>query len=350
MPSAVVSDMKVGQESEDKLETLTKMSEVIVEESNEITQIEKEKAPKKQGARKGKQTKKQKQETTENGEKPPPKRRGPKKKKMTPARVFKLKQRRVKANTRERSRMHGLNLALDLLRKVVPCYSTNQKLSKIETLRLAKNYISALSEILRSGSVPDTVSFAQTLSEGLSQPTSNLVAGCMQLNPRTLLPEAKTQRLQDQHDWSLRDIIVNNRQQYGHKQADSYINSFQNNHQTPTPCGYADCNIFHSDPNAVSYQHLYDSNTAMQFQGSVLVAGTEVHGPTPPHTPNFPDTVHMTNEYLSSALMTSSTSSCDLNSECSSSESFDCDVTVLDGKDLTLLSSSSEQDFLDQYV
>ncbi|XP_038044840.1 neurogenic differentiation factor 2-like [Patiria miniata] len=125
----------------------------------------------------------------ENGEKPPPKKRGPKKKKMTKARVQKFKQRRVKANTRERNRMHGLNDALDHLRTVVPCYSKTQKLSKIETLRLAKNYITALADILRTGSVPDTVSFAQTLSKGLSQPTTNLVAGAMQLNPRTLLPE-----------------------------------------------------------------------------------------------------------------------------------------------------------------
>ncbi|XP_009994630.1 PREDICTED: neurogenic differentiation factor 1 [Chaetura pelagica] len=107
-----------------------------------------------------------------------PKRRGPKEKKMTKARMrFKL--RRMKANARERNRMHGLNAALDNLRKVVPCYSKTQKLSKIETLRLAKNYIWALSEILRSGKSPDLVSFVQTLCKGLSQPTTNLVAGCL---------------------------------------------------------------------------------------------------------------------------------------------------------------------------
>ncbi|KAM9306015.1 neurogenic differentiation factor 1 [Gastrophryne carolinensis] len=118
-----------------------------------------------------------------------PKRRGPKKKKMTKARIERFKVRRMKANARERNRMHGLNAALDNLRKVVPCYSKTQKLSKIETLRLAKNYIWALSEILRSGKSPDLVSFVQTLCKGLSQPTTNLVAGCLQLNPRTFLPE-----------------------------------------------------------------------------------------------------------------------------------------------------------------
>uniref|UniRef100_A0A667WZ71 Neurogenic differentiation factor n=1 Tax=Myripristis murdjan TaxID=586833 RepID=A0A667WZ71_9TELE len=128
------------------------------------------------------------EEEEEDGESKP-KRRGPKKKKMTKARLQRFKMRRMKANARERNRMHGLNDALESLRKVVPCYSKTQKLSKIETLRLAKNYIWALSEILRSGKAPDLMSFVQALCKGLSQPTTNLVAGCLQLNPRTFLPE-----------------------------------------------------------------------------------------------------------------------------------------------------------------
>lgn len=118
-----------------------------------------------------------------------PKKRGPKKRKMTPARVERSKMRRVKANARERTRMHDLNSALDNLRKVVPCYSKTQKLSKIETLRLAKNYILALGEILRNGKRPDVVAYVQMLCKGLSQPTTNLVAGCLQLNTRNFLTE-----------------------------------------------------------------------------------------------------------------------------------------------------------------
>ncbi|NXU67064.1 NDF6 factor, partial [Horornis vulcanius] len=78
-------------------------------------------------------------------------RRGLRKKKTSKIRMERIKFRRQEANARERNRMHGLNDALDNLRKVVPCYSKTQKLSKIETLRLAKNYIWALSEILRIG-------------------------------------------------------------------------------------------------------------------------------------------------------------------------------------------------------
>ncbi|CAL9699583.1 unnamed protein product [Knipowitschia caucasica] len=118
-----------------------------------------------------------------------PKKRGPKKRKMTAERVERSKVRRMKANSRERTRMHDLNSALDNLRKVVPCYSKTQKLSKIETLRLAKNYILALGEILRNGKRPDVVTYVQMLCKGLSQPTTNLVAGCMQLNTRNYLTE-----------------------------------------------------------------------------------------------------------------------------------------------------------------
>ncbi|KAM4036423.1 neurogenin-1 [Anomaloglossus baeobatrachus] len=59
------------------------------------------------------------------------------------------KTRRVKANDRERNRMHNLNSALDELRSILPCFPDDTKLTKIETLRLAHNYIWALSETLR---------------------------------------------------------------------------------------------------------------------------------------------------------------------------------------------------------
>lgn len=54
--------------------------------------------------------------------------------------------RRLKASARERKRRHVLNNALELLRKKVPCVDQNpQKLSKIEVLRLAIDYIAMLS-------------------------------------------------------------------------------------------------------------------------------------------------------------------------------------------------------------
>lgn len=115
-----------------------------------------------------------------------PKKRGPKKKQMTPARVARFKVRRIKANGRERERMKGLNEQLEVLRDTIPCFSLSQKLSKIETLPLAKNYIEALSEMVQSDRVPDNTHFAQLLCKGLSPNTMNLVAATLCLNPRIL--------------------------------------------------------------------------------------------------------------------------------------------------------------------
>lgn len=67
----------------------------------------------------------------------------------SPALVEKLKKtRRSKANDRERNRMHGLNDALETLREVLPVTSGENKLTKIETLRMAHNYIWMLSKTL----------------------------------------------------------------------------------------------------------------------------------------------------------------------------------------------------------
>ncbi|VDK42406.1 unnamed protein product [Anisakis simplex] len=95
--------------------------------------------------------------------------------------------RRQKANCRERNRMHGLNRALDVLRQCVPLTTQHQKLSKIETLRLARNYIAALNYILQSGSQPTALEYAHMLSDGMSQTTTNLIATLLQVQPRLLV-------------------------------------------------------------------------------------------------------------------------------------------------------------------
>ncbi|XP_069684598.1 neurogenic differentiation factor 4-like [Periplaneta americana] len=95
--------------------------------------------------------------------------------------------RRHKANARERHRMHGLNAALDRLRSRIPLKharsSSQQKLSKIETLRLALNYIMALSQILTEGRPMEGSRLLRVLARGLSQATANLLAASLGLNP-----------------------------------------------------------------------------------------------------------------------------------------------------------------------
>ncbi|RWS04364.1 Protein Fer3-like protein [Dinothrombium tinctorium] len=64
-------------------------------------------------------------------------------------RVATIAQRRA-ANIRERRRMFHLNSAFDKLRKKVPTFAYEKRLSRIETLRLAIMYISFMTEVLRS--------------------------------------------------------------------------------------------------------------------------------------------------------------------------------------------------------
>ncbi|XP_037093866.1 protein dimmed-like [Pollicipes pollicipes] len=56
--------------------------------------------------------------------------------------------RRLESNERERIRMHGLNAAFHNLQEVIPPVSMERKMSKIETLTLARNYIMALTNVI----------------------------------------------------------------------------------------------------------------------------------------------------------------------------------------------------------
>lgn len=70
--------------------------------------------------------------------------------------VFIKRIRRVKANDRERNRMHNLNEALDRLRKHIPGARKDPKMTKIGTLRSAQEYILMLSKILKETTPADT--------------------------------------------------------------------------------------------------------------------------------------------------------------------------------------------------
>ena len=70
----------------------------------------------------------------------------------SPTQVVRIKKfRRLKANDRERNRMHTLNDALERLRVTLPQLPEETKLTKIEILRFAHNYIFALEQVLESG-------------------------------------------------------------------------------------------------------------------------------------------------------------------------------------------------------
>lgn len=57
--------------------------------------------------------------------------------------------------------------------------SAPQKLSKIETLRMARNYIIAMTQTLQEGTPMDIMRFIKVLSRELSQTTANLLSGTL---------------------------------------------------------------------------------------------------------------------------------------------------------------------------
>ncbi|XP_019721769.1 fer3-like protein [Hippocampus comes] len=64
-------------------------------------------------------------------------------------RIITVVQRQA-ANVRERKRMFSLNEAFDALRRKVPTFAYEKRLSRIETLRLAIVYISFMKDLLEN--------------------------------------------------------------------------------------------------------------------------------------------------------------------------------------------------------
>lgn len=100
-------------------------------------------------------------------------------------------QKRYKANARERNRMKDLNTAMDSLRKCLPlhqCFDdfnkspVCQKLTKIDTVRLAANYITALTESLQFNTKITFETLLLTLRNDLSQATANTLRNKLKLD------------------------------------------------------------------------------------------------------------------------------------------------------------------------
>lgn len=68
---------------------------------------------------------------------------------------------------------------MPILQTSTDAHSSSQKLSKIETLRLARNYILAMSQTLQEGKPMDIMRFIKILSRELSQTTANLLNGTL---------------------------------------------------------------------------------------------------------------------------------------------------------------------------
>jgi hypothetical protein len=93
------------------------------------------------------------------------------------------RERRIEANARERTRVHTISAAFDTLRRAIPSYSHNQKLSKLSVLRIACSYILTLSRVAGADYSADN-----------SKPS---LAECVDLVSRTIQTEGKLRRKKD---------------------------------------------------------------------------------------------------------------------------------------------------------
>lgn len=90
------------------------------------------------------------------------------------------KYRRKTANARERTRMREINSAFENLRKCVPLSissgtptSTNEKLTKITTLRLAMKYIRTLNEVLTKPNSDQNFHISHSINNNNNNSSSN---------------------------------------------------------------------------------------------------------------------------------------------------------------------------------
>lgn len=97
------------------------------------------------------------------------------------------RERRIEANARERTRVHTISAAFDTLRRAIPAYSHNQKLSKLSVLRIACSYIMTLSKILGKDS-----EVTATKSNGFAG-----LSSCVEMVSRTIQTEGKLRKRKD---------------------------------------------------------------------------------------------------------------------------------------------------------
>uniref|UniRef100_A0A914W6C6 BHLH domain-containing protein n=1 Tax=Plectus sambesii TaxID=2011161 RepID=A0A914W6C6_9BILA len=117
--------------------------------------------------------------------------------------------RRGKANDRERRRMHSLNSALERLRFALPAMPDDSKMTKIETLRMAHNYILALSEMLKMSeedmSALDNQQHSASFHLSRSSPTPSSSFSCSEQSP-SLMYGSPTDQDSQHTPWACKQL------------------------------------------------------------------------------------------------------------------------------------------------
>ncbi|KAM8857351.1 twist-related protein 2 [Synchiropus splendidus] len=116
-----------------------------------------ERQQKRLGGRKRRPSKRCSEDSSGGGSSPGPLKRGKKQSPSSAQSYEELQNQRVLANVRERQRTQSLNEAFASLRKIIPTLPSD-KLSKIQTLKLASRYIDFLCQVLQSDEMDSKMS------------------------------------------------------------------------------------------------------------------------------------------------------------------------------------------------
>ncbi|XP_054903872.1 twist-related protein 1b [Poeciliopsis prolifica] len=139
--------------SEENLGEESGSSPVSPADSLSNSEGEPDRQPKRGGGRKRRTSRK----SGDDSDSPTPGKRGKKSGSSSPQSFEELQSQRVMANVRERQRTQSLNEAFAALRKIIPTLPSD-KLSKIQTLKLAARYIDFLCQVLQSDELDSKMS------------------------------------------------------------------------------------------------------------------------------------------------------------------------------------------------
>uniref|UniRef100_M4B064 Twist2 n=2 Tax=Xiphophorus TaxID=8082 RepID=M4B064_XIPMA len=122
-----------------------------------VTSEEEPERQQKRFSRKRRHSKKSGEDSSGSSPGPGPVKRGKKPSPSSSQSYEELQNQRVLANVRERQRTQSLNEAFASLRKIIPTLPSD-KLSKIQTLKLASRYIDFLCQVLQSDEMDSKMS------------------------------------------------------------------------------------------------------------------------------------------------------------------------------------------------
>lgn len=174
-------------------------------------------------------------------------------------RVATVAQRRA-ANIRERRRMFNLNAAFDRLRKKVPSFAYEKRLSRIETLKLAIMYIRFMDDLVNDDAYAEKYKqLTSTINSNTSQHNNSLMN--LHTLPPSESPNNDNQQQQINHSLNSRACTAANCPDYFSSQNSSYLPIYNHSGSSFSRAGYSNIQPQHG---------MINNNTSKKFKQTQL--------------------------------------------------------------------------------